>query len=44
MREYMSTEYYTLVRPEGAGKEEDLLGGCKQNRRMANLADNLTNA
>ena len=26
MREYMRTEYYALVRPEEAGKEEDLLG------------------
>jgi LmbE family N-acetylglucosaminyl deacetylase len=27
MREYMSTEYYALVMPEGAGREADLLGG-----------------
>lgn len=27
MREYMSTEYFTLVRPEGAGRGEDLLAG-----------------
>ena len=26
MREYMRTEYYALAMPEGAGKEEDLLG------------------
>ena len=25
MREFMSMEYYTLVEPEGIGKEEDLL-------------------
>jgi LmbE family N-acetylglucosaminyl deacetylase len=27
VREYMSTEYYTLARPERAGKGEDLLAG-----------------
>jgi LmbE family N-acetylglucosaminyl deacetylase len=27
VRRYMSTEYYTLVRPERAGKGEDLLAG-----------------
>jgi LmbE family N-acetylglucosaminyl deacetylase len=27
MREYMSTEYYTLVRLEGMSKREDLLAG-----------------